>query len=581
MNMLYDFDQMIDRHGINCGKWEFMPIQNRNAGTTTLPFWVADMDFPCPDGVIEALHQRVDNGTFGYSANFTGEFFRSICGWFQHRFDWYVNSNDIFYCNGIVPAINYLIQIMTHESDQVLIQPPIYRPFYKKVNCTHRVPVNSQLIFRNGRYEIDFEDFEKKVKDPKTTLFLLCSPHNPTGRVWSEDELRRMGELCLANGVRIISDEIHHDIISPGVTHTPLEKLFPEHKDHIVTCTSVSKTFNLAGMAYSNIIIHDPHLQALWNKLAAGDYGVMYPNPLSITAIQAAYATGEPWIDQLNEYLHDNLVFTHGYLARHLPKAQMSVPEGTYFAWVDVTSYLKGAAKADLDSYLVKTADILIESGLDGAPTFGPGGDGHLRINTACPRSMLEEGLKRMCTALDRVFTGNHLEDVPLQTPWNLATLSSLVDRPTFLLFLRYYGCTICQLDLMQLKQNYEQLTRAGARAVVVLQSDPKRIREQIGPEAFPFEILCDPEQKLYQRYHVAPALSKEKMASLAVLKKIGEAAAAGLTHGSYEGNELQLPAVFLVEPGLMVKRAHYAATPADLPDVEMMLSWLNEKEEH
>lgn len=577
--MPYNFDELIDRHGTNCGKWEFMPVQNRYAGTSTLPFWVADMDFPCPDGVIEALHQRVDNKAFGYSANLTGEFFRSVCGWFQHRFDWYVNSKDVFYCNGIVPAINYLIQIMTHEGDQVLLQPPIYRPFYNKINCTHRTPAANKLVLRNGRYEIDFEDFEKKVKDPKTTLFLLCSPHNPTGRVWTGEELRRMGELCFANGVRIVADEIHHDIIAPDEKHIPLEKLFPVHKDKIVTCTSVSKTFNLAGLAYSNIIIHDPHLKSLWNKLVAGDYGVMYPNPLSITAIESAYAAGEPWLDQLNVYLHDNLVFTRDYLAVHLPKAQMTVPEGTYFAWIDAAPYLKGAAGADLDSYLVKTADVLIESGPEGAPIFGSGGETFLRMNVACPRSMLEEGLRRMCLALNRVLPGTQLDDMTYETPWKSGSLSQAVDRPTFLLFLRYYGCTICQLDLQHLKSDYDKITACGAKAMVVLQSDPAGIREQIDPDVFPFEIICDPDQKFYHRYNVAPALSKEKMADLNVLKKIGAARAAGLTHGAYEGNELQLPAVFLVEPGLTVTNAHYGATPADIPDAAQLICWLSEKE--
>ena len=577
--MAYDFDKLVDRHGTNCGKWEFMPVQNPNAGTSTLPFWVADMDFPCPDGVVEALHKRVDRQIFGYSANLTGEFFRSICGWYQHRFGWYVNSKDVFYCNGIVPALRYLIQIMTHEGDQVLVQPPVYRPFYNKIRCTHRVPVENRLVEGSEGYEIDFTDFEKKVKDPKTTLFLLCSPHNPSGRVWSEEELRRMGQLCLDNGVRIVSDEIHHDIVAPGQKHIPLAKLFPERKNGIVTCASVSKTFNLAGLAYSNIIIHDPHLQALWSSYVQGDCGVMLPNPLSITAIEAAYATGEEWLDQLNGYLHDNLVFVRDYLAQHLPKARMYLPQGTYFAWVDVAPYLKGAAREDLDSYLVKTADILIESGPEGSPIFGPGGETRLRINTACPRSMLEEGVRRMCQALDRVHPGDRLEDFTYQTPWGEGRLSDNGGKPTILLFLRYYGCTICQLDLLRLKQEYGKIQAAGGRALVVLQSDPAGIREQIGPDHFPFQIVCDPEQALYRRYHVAPALSMEKMADLRVLEKIGQARAAGLVHGRYEGEELQLPAVFLLDRDNTVLKAHYAAKAADLPTVDQLAGWLDGKE--
>lgn len=577
--MAYDFDRLVDRHGTNCGKWEFMAVQNPNAGTSTLPFWVADMDFPCPDGVIEALHKRVDRKIFGYSANFTGEFFRSVCGWYWHRFGWYVNSKDVFYCNGIVPAINYLVQLMTHEGDQILVQPPIYRPFYKKIQCNHRTAVENKLVEGAEGYEIDFADFEKKVRDPKTTLFILCSPHNPTGRVWTEEELRRMGELCFQNGVRIVADEIHHDIVAPGHKHIPLEKLFPEHKNDIITCASVSKTFNLAGMAYSNIVIHDPHIQALWTKLAQGDYGVMYPNPMSITAVEAAYATGEEWLDQLNGYLHENLVFVRDYLARHLPKAKMYLPEGTYFAWVDVAPYLKGAAKADVDSFLVKTADILIESGPEGAPIFGPGGEGRVRVNTACPRSMLEEGMRRMCQALDRVHPGDVLEDFTYTTPWTTGKLSDNGGKKTVLMFLRYYGCTICQLDLMRLKQEYDKLTAAGARALVVLQSDPALIREQVDPGHFPFQIVCDPDQTLYHRYHVAPALSMEGMADLAVLGKIGQAQAAGLTHGKYEGDELQLPAVFLLDGENRVLKAHYAAKAADLPTVDELVDWLGGKE--
>lgn len=570
--MVYDLDTLVDRHGTNAGKWEFMPVQNAHAGTSTLPFWVADMDFPCPDGVIKALHERVDRQIFGYSANLTGEFFRSVCGWFQHRFGWYVNSNDVFYSNGIVPAINYLIKLMTHEGDQVLVQPPVYRPFYKKIDCNHRTAVNNPLILRDGRYEIDFADFEKQVKDPKTTLFILCSPHNPAGRVWTEEELRRMGELCLQNGVRIVADEIHHDIVAPGVRHIPIEKLFPEHKNEIVTCTSVSKTFNLAGMAYSNIILHDPHLKALWAKHIQGDMGLMYPNPLAITALQAAYATGEDWLDQVNTYVHENLVFLKEYLAEHLPKAKLTVPEGTYFAWVDVGAYRLGAAGEDVEDYLVKTADILIERG----SIFGAGGDDFIRVNAACPRSLLAEGARRMCAALDRVFPGATLDDAELETPWNTQRLSAAVDRPTVLLFLRYYGCTICQLDLRRLRENYGGITAAGGKVLVVLQSEAATIREQIGPDEFPFDIVCDPAQALYRRYRVAPALSMAKMANGRVLQKIGAAQAAGFSHGKYEGDELQLPAAFLVEPGLTVKKAHYGADPADLPD---LAGWLSEKE--
>ncbi|MEG0766030.1 MAG: aminotransferase class I/II-fold pyridoxal phosphate-dependent enzyme, partial [Pseudoflavonifractor sp.] len=369
------------------------------------------------------------------------------------------------------------ISACSAPGDGVMIQPPVYDPFSTIVERTGRKVVSNTLLCVDGRYEMNFPLLEQQAADPANKVMILCSPHNPVGRVWTEAELRRMGEICFRNGVRIVADEIHHDIVAPDCHHIPMETLFPDHKNEIITCTSVSKTFNLAGMAYSNIIIHDPHLKALWADYVQGSLGLMYPNPLAITAVQAAYTTGEDWLNQVNAYIHENLLFLKSYLQEHLPRAKMMMPQGTYFGWVDIGAYLVGAAREDIDSYLVKTADVLIEGG----GVFGPGGSDYIRINTACPRPLLEEGIRRICQALDRVLPGSELEALSIQTPWQTQALSAAVDRPTFLGCLRSYGCTVCQLDLRNLKQQYDKLTAAGAKAMVVLQSDPAGLREQIG----------------------------------------------------------------------------------------------------
>lgn len=570
--MQYNFDEVINRYETNCGKWDFMSVQNKYSTMDTLPFWVADMDFQCPQGVIDALHKRVDNKIFGYSVNFTGDYFRSVCGWFQHRFDWFVNSSDVFYCSGIVPALGFLVNIMSHEGEQVLIQSPVYRPFRKKIEANHRVVISNDLIEKDGKYEIDFEDFERKVKDPKTTLFILCSPHNPIGKVWTEEELIKMAKICFENGVRIISDEIHHDIVNKNCKHIPLAKLFPEEKEKIVTCTAVSKTFNLAGMAYSNIVIHDKNLQELWKVYVQDNIGTYLPNPLSIKAVQAAYATGEEWLEQVNEYIWKNLEFAKAYLAENLPKAIMEIPEGTYFAWVNIGAYLNEEAAADIDSYLVKNGDVLIEGG----SIFGENSKDYIRFNVACPRTLLEEGLRRVCAVLKRLNPEDILPDFKFNSVYeNQKSIHEEIDRPTFLVFLRYYGCTLCQLDIHNFIQDYEKIVQAGAKMILVLQSEQGHLQEQLKEKGLPFEVICDDKQELYDMFGIQPALKQERMINLEAIQKLGVAQSMGFEHGKYEGNELQLPATFLIDENKMVVKAHYGANVGDVPTVDQILQWL------
>ncbi len=400
--MVYDLHKFVDRMGTNSIKWEFMNMLAPEADEETIPMWVADMDFPCAEPILEALHQRVDRQIFGYSTYRTPEFFRSVCGWYQHRFNWYVNSEDIVYSPGVVPALAYLIDILTEPGDGVIVQRPVYAPFSGVINSRGRTLVNNALINRGGCYEMDFDDLEQKAKEPGTKLMLLCSPHNPVGRVWKEDELKRLGRICLQNDLLIISDEIHCDLLRKGSKHTPLAVLFPEHKKQIITATAASKTFNLAGMHLSNIIIHDAEIRKKWRRYVAGTLRIMTPDPLSIVAVQAAYYLGEDWLEEVIAYLDDNVLFLEKFLKEHLPGAKFTPPEGTYLAWIDLSAY--GHTQEELKRMIIVDARVLIEEGT----IFGEEGAGFIRINVACPRNILNEALERISHVLNfhTGFTG-------------------------------------------------------------------------------------------------------------------------------------------------------------------------------
>jgi len=391
----YDLDEFIDRNGTNSVKWEAMRTMDPKAGPDTLPFWVADMDFPCAECVIEALHGRVDRKIFGYSTHRDAEYFRAVCGWYRHRFGWYVNSEDIFYSPGVVPAIAFLIDLLTESGDGVIIQRPVYYPFSNMIRSHERRIVNNALVEKGGRYEIDFDDLEAKASSPRNKLLILCSPHNPVGRVWTEAELERLGRICLDHGLFIISDEIHYDLVRRGVRHIPLETLFPEEKSRIITATAPSKTFNLAGMQLSNIVIHDRGLKARWRNYVCDRLGMSSPNALAIVATEAAYAEGEDWLSAVNDYIDGNIAFVKDFYARNMPLAEFHPPEGTYLTWTSLKAY--GLSQEEIMALMSEEARVLVEAGT----MFGEEGESFVRMNVACTRKTLEEGLERMAAALE------------------------------------------------------------------------------------------------------------------------------------------------------------------------------------
>ena len=568
--MKFNFDEIIDRNNTNSTKYGTAQLMHPELPDGFIPMWIADMDFACPQPVLDAMKARLDKRILGYSFILDPEYYAAVVGWMKRRYDWTVDPDSIVFSGGIIKALNISVQHLTKPGDGVIIQSPVYHPFYDAAVSNGRTAVFNALIEEDGYYTIDFEDLEAKARDPRNTLFFLCNPQNPTGRVWTEEELRRVGEICFRNNVFVVCDEIHADFRRAGQVHIPLAKLFPEEK-RLITCTAPSKIFNLAGNQLSNLIIPDPGMAMMWK------YGHVCgtPNPLSVDACKAAYTLCDDWVDELNVYLEGNLRHIKERLEKELPALRMRVPEGTYFAWIDIRSL--GISEGDAAHYLYQSG-LFIEMGSE----FVQNGDGFVRMNTACPRATIDRAIDILVKCFregnpvlaemrtrKRLGVGDTMPDFTYRTPFaaEKTITQGLEGKPTALLFLRYYGCPVCQLDLRHLKEEYAQIEAAGGQVKVVLQSDPDKLKEQLGSaDAFPFEIICDPELKLYHRFDVSVARGRMDLLGGKTLQKSDQARAMGITHGAYEGEEFQLPACFVVSPDLRVTYAHYGADPGNTP---------------
>ncbi|MBC8535729.1 MalY/PatB family protein [Feifania hominis] len=393
----YDFDQVVDRIGTNSVKWEFFRKNFPDAPEDTVALWVADMDFPCAQEIVEAIHKRADRLIFGYSDQGTDEFYDDVTAWYRRRFGWQIDRESIFFSPGVVPAIAVLIRALTEPGDGILIQRPVYYPFTQKIEANGRRVVNSPLIYRNGTYQMDFDDLERKLADPGTKGMVLCSPHNPVGRVWSTGELKQLVGICERHHKWIISDEIHGDLVRDGVNHHPLEMVCPGYRNEIITCTAPSKTFNIAGLHFSNIIINNPVYREAWNLEANSKISLGRPNPLSIAAVSAAYRHGESWLEQVNAYISANIEYVSDYVRENLPLATVVPTEGTYLMWIDFRAYCADAKL--LEERMLKVGHVALDEGY----IFGEEGAGFERINVACPRSILEkcmEGINRAIRSL-------------------------------------------------------------------------------------------------------------------------------------------------------------------------------------
>lgn len=386
--MKYDFDQRIERRQTGSVKWDFN--QQTFGRKDILPMWVADMDFPAPEPVIEAIVARAKHGVYGYSEGMNG-YYEAVMGWMRERHGWEIQRDWIIYSPGIVPALNWLMRALAKPGDKILTQSPVYPPFFRVIRNNGCEVVNSPLLLENGHYTMDFADLEAKFSSG-VKMMILCSPHNPVGRVWEREELERLGQLCLANDILVISDEIHSDLIYKGYRHVPFADLSPELAARSIVCTAPSKTFNLAGLQTSNILIPDPKLRRSYRETLILN-GIHHPNVFGMTALEAAYRYGQEWLEQLMDYLEGNLVFLMDFLNRELPPIQAIRPEGTYLVWLDFR--VLDLEPEALQEFLVHKAGV----GLNAGHTFGPGGEGFARLNLACSRSILAQGLEQIKTA--------------------------------------------------------------------------------------------------------------------------------------------------------------------------------------
>ncbi|WHX69053.1 MalY/PatB family protein [Peribacillus frigoritolerans] len=380
--MKYNFDQVICRLGTDCEKWD--DRKNQFGVEDVTPMWVADMDFQSPNPVIEALRQRAEHGVFGYGLR-SDSYFESIVNWLNRRHQWSVKKEWITHSPGVIPALSLSIQSFTKQGDKIMIQPPVYHHFARVIQAAGREVVTNPLVLKNGHYSIDFDDLEAKI-DEKVKMFILCSPHNPVGRVWSKDELTRLGQICRKHKILVVADEIHCDFVYHTHTHIPFASISEEFANHSITCIAPSKTFNLMGVQTSSIIIPNRQLRDRFNQ-ELHTLSIGSPNIFGAVALEAAYRYGEEWLDQVLDYLQGNLEYSLSYFRKNIPEINVIQPEGTYLVWLDCRE-LRFSDK-ELNDFMLQSARVAMNQG----QIFGKEGEGFMRLNIACPRSMLQNAL--------------------------------------------------------------------------------------------------------------------------------------------------------------------------------------------
>ncbi|MDR1954127.1 MAG: pyridoxal phosphate-dependent aminotransferase [Clostridiales Family XIII bacterium] len=387
-----DFDRVLERRNTDSLKYDFAAARGMPEGL--IPLWVADMDFSAPEPVREALSRAVSHGIFGYTMP-RADYYDTVTEWFARRYGYAFRREHIVTTPGIVFALAMAVRAFTGEGDGVLIQRPVYYPFTEVISDNKRRIINSPLILNAaGRYETDFDDFERQIVENDVRLFLLCSPHNPIGRVWSAAELERVGDICARHGCVVVSDEIHCDFTYPGAKHTMFPSIKEGFAKNCVLCTAPSKSFNLAGLQISNIVISNSTLRRAF-KAEIAKTGYSQPSLPGVVACKAAYGSGGAWLDELKSYIHGNLNLLRDFLRERIPQIKLIEPEGTYLIWLDMREIVKNAA--DARRLIVEKAGLWLDDGT----MFGSEGEGFQRINIACPRSVLREALENLAAAVN------------------------------------------------------------------------------------------------------------------------------------------------------------------------------------
>ncbi|MEB1807903.1 MAG: pyridoxal phosphate-dependent aminotransferase [Bacillaceae bacterium] len=384
------FDHVENRKGTNSMKWD--AVDKLYEGEDLWPMWVADMDFSAPTEVIQAIQEEVGRGIFGYPVR-SASVDSAVQSWLKRRLNWEVDAEELVYTSGVVPAISQIIKRFTEPGDKVIIQPPVYYPFFNVVTNQDRQLIENPLVFDGCHYRMDFEHL-RSVIDQKTKILLLCSPHNPVGRVWTEAELQTLAEICIEQDLLVISDEIHCDIIFKRHQHIPTATLSEEMKQRTITCMAPSKTFNLAGLQTSYTIISNPALRRKFKNHLSREFLNMF-NSIGAVAMEAAYNEGEAWLEEFLSYLQGNVQFVKTYIEEHMPKIKVIQPEGTYLLWLDCSDL--GMTAQERKKWLTEQAKLALSNGI----VFGKEGEPFERMNLACSRDSVKEGLERLKKAYD------------------------------------------------------------------------------------------------------------------------------------------------------------------------------------
>ena len=398
--MKYDFNQICDRKNTNCFKWDF--IQSIFGNDDVIPMWVADMDFPVATPIVEALKRRAEHEFYGYTKAST-DVIQSVVDRMWDKYAWKIKPEWIVFTPGVVPALNITVRMLTHPGDEIILQEPVYYPFFPAVTFSGCQIVNNQLKLINGRYEMDYEDLEHQFHarigmlpvPNRIKAIMLCNPHNPVGRLWNKEELTKLGDIAIKHGVVVISDEIHCELLFKDHQHTPFASISEVFEQNSIVCMSPSKTFNLAGLEVSSIIIPNKKLRHLFINTRTGI--LPEPNLFGYTALEAAYRFGDEWLDQLLDYLQGNLDFLLKYFANRIPKIKVIKPQGTYLIWLDCRDL--GMDDMTLRNFMRDKAKV----GFDDGFLFGSGGSGFQRMNIACPRPIIEEALIRIETMVNKL----------------------------------------------------------------------------------------------------------------------------------------------------------------------------------
>jgi len=403
------FDVVHNRRGTNSIKWDFfyqdgIPHEvdhkaqvvheaDNRLETTPLPMSLSDMEFQTSPKIIEALEKRVKHGIFGYTKP-TKSYYQSISNWMSNHYGWQIEENWVIKTAGVMPAVNMAIQAYTEPGDKIIIQTPVFHPFGQSIENNNRIVLRNSLLLENKKYVMDFDDLEQKASDPKTKMIIFCSPHNPVGRVWTRAELTRLGEICLKHEVLIVSDEIHCDLIYSWAEFTSFAIIDDRLNEQLIVCNSPSKSFNLPGLKTASTIISNPELREKFNKILLDLNELFSVNTLGTLALETAYEQGEPWLEQLKEYLEGNYLYLKDYINNSIPGLRLQEAEGLYLVWVDCSGL--GLNDEELRSLFINEAKVYPEQG----STYGLEGEGFVRLNIACPRSMLKEALMRIENAV-------------------------------------------------------------------------------------------------------------------------------------------------------------------------------------